>query len=129
MSIWSTRCHFINYKIYFKLKNKIEFLTFNILRKTKVNMNADQIFLYINNVKDSLNKNLEICSVLTSIFIFYYFPYMFFSIVFIFTLYGIYTNIIADLQFDIKINTVRKFKNKRLSTIDFDKPIEADKME
>ena len=92
-------------------------------------MNADQIFLYINNVKDSLNKNLEICSVLTSIFIFYYFPYMFFSIVFIFTLYGIYTNIIADLQFDIKINTVRKFKNKRLSTIDFDKPIEADKME
>ena len=54
---------------------------------------------------------------------------MFFSIVFIFTLYGIYTNIIADLQFDIKINTVRKFKNKRLSTIDFDKPIEADKME
>jgi len=87
-------------------------------------MNSEQIISSIQLVKNNININSEMYTVILSLFVFYYYPYMFFSIIFIFSLYGLYTNVIADLQFDIKINTSKKLKNKNLFTIDFDKPIE-----
>ena len=88
-------------------------------------MNSEQIISNIQLVKNNININSEMYTVILSIFVFYYYPYMFFSIIFIFSLYGLYTNVIADLQVDIKINTSKKLKNKNLFTIDFDKPIDV----
>lgn len=88
-------------------------------------MESEKIISNIELVRNNININSEMYTVILSIIVFYYYPYMFFSIIFIFSLYGLYTNVIADLQFDIKINTSKKLKNKNLFTIDFDKPIET----
>jgi len=88
-------------------------------------MESEKIISNIELVRNNININSEMYTLILSIIVFYYYPYMFFSIIFIFSLYGLYTNVIADLQFDIKINTSKKLKNKNLFTIDFDKPIET----
>jgi hypothetical protein len=88
-------------------------------------MESEKIISNIELVRNNININSEMYTIILSIIIFYYYPYMFFSIILVFSLYGLYTNVIADLQFDIKINTTKKLKNKNLVTIDFDKPIET----
>ena len=87
-----------------------------------MSLNLEDIKYYLYFIKNNIDNNIKMYTLILSILIFYYIPYMFFSIIFVFCLYGVYINIFADLQFDIKINTVRKFKN--IKPIDFDKPIE-----
>ena len=79
-------------------------------------------------LRDNVNANPEYYGLTAAIFIFYFNPLLFFSIIFVFTFYGIYTNVVADFQFDIKINSYKKMRQKsRANLLDvipnFDKPL------
>lgn len=77
-------------------------------------------------IQNNIKEYVEYYTLCVSILLFYYTPYLFFSILFVFSLYGLYLNILADFQFEIKYN-YKKNKAKAKTNIvlipDFDKPI------
>jgi len=80
-----------------------------------------------NKIKEHVLNNNLYYIIISLIFILYYSPYLFFSIFIVFSIYGFYTNMSSDFQFDIKI-TNKKNKNKSKPSLtcsipNFDKPI------
>ena len=77
-------------------------------------------------IKTNVNTYSEYYTLCISILVFYYQPRLFFSVIFIFSLYGFYKNIITDFQFDIKLVSNKKPRQKSranfLEVPDFDKP-------
>lgn len=84
--------------------------------------------LNIEYIKNNLREYSNIYTLSSGILIFYYYPYLFFSILFIFSLYGVYTNINTDFSIEVKINSnklsLKTKKSKLFDNIDFDKPID-----
>ena len=82
--------------------------------------------LNIEDVKTNIKEYSNIYMLSSGILIFYYYPYLLFSILFIFSLYGVYTNVNTDFSIDFKIssNKNKTKKTKLFDNIDFDKPID-----
>ncbi len=84
-------------------------------------------------IRKNINDYSEYYTLCASILTFYYLPRLFFSILFIFSLYGFYTNIITDFQFDIKLSSNKKSGQKSRSNFlvipDFDKPIGSSELD
>ena len=80
-----------------------------------------------NKIQEHILNNYTYYTITSLIFILYFSPYMFFSIIIVFSLYGFYINMNSDFQFDIKITNKKLIKkNKPILTCsipNFDKPI------
>lgn len=75
-------------------------------------------------IQNNIREYAEYYTLCVSILLFYYTPYLFFSVLFVFSLYGLYLNVLADFQFEIKYNYK---KNKQKSKFSFDKLPDFDK--